>query len=95
MQLALGVYAASDLNNVDAPKDWERKDWQPDGWSGFSAGVYINSATNELVISYTGTNDGADKVNWGAGAGLPLPQIFDAVAYYLAVRKAFPGIPAN
>jgi hypothetical protein len=95
IQFSLGVYAASKRNEIDAPPNWERKDWQPDGWSGFSAGVYINSATNELVISYTGTNDGADKVNWVAGAGLPQLQIFDAVAYYLAVRKAFPGIPAD
>ncbi|TRZ97777.1 MAG: hypothetical protein D4R84_04720 [Rhodocyclaceae bacterium] len=65
MQIAAGVYAASDRNYVEPPAGWTRIDWQPDRWTGFSAGVYKNDLTNEMVIAYTGTNDGiADPLNW-------------------------------
>jgi hypothetical protein len=90
MQFAAGVYAASTLNSLPDPAGWTLNDWQPDSASGFSAGYYFNSATNEVVISYTGTNDWIDKVNWTTGAGLPLPQIFDAVDYYFKVKAAHP-----
>lgn len=90
-QFATGVYAASDLNFIGPPAGWTRIDWQPDKWTGFSAGVYKNDTTNEIVISYTGTNDGvADPLNWTAGMGIPAPQIYDAMAYYFAFRSAFP-----
>lgn len=88
MQFATGVYAASVRNYIDPPTGWTRTDWQPDKSSGFSAGCYING--NEMVISYTGTNDSADMVNWGIGLGSPLPQIFDAVDYYFACKAAYP-----
>lgn len=92
MQIATGVYAASDRNYVEPPAGWTRIDWQPDRWTGFSAGVYKNDLTNEMVIAYTGTNDGiADPLNWTAGMGIPAPQIYDAMAYYFAFRAAFPS----
>lgn len=88
MQFSLGVYASSLKNSMPSPAGWSpRSAWQPDQPSGFSAGYYFNSLTNEVVISYTGTNDIVDKVNWGIGLGAPLPQIFEAVDYYFA-RKA-------
>ena len=90
MQFATGVYAASDQNSLDAPAGWTRIDWMPDQWSGFSAGIYKNNQTNEIVISYTGTNDKPDMVNWTTGAGLPLPQIFQAMNYYFQFRKSHP-----
>lgn len=90
MQFATGVYAASDLNKIADPVGWTRYAWQPDTASGFSAGYYFNNQTNEVVISYTGTNDWIDKVNWTTGAGLPLPQIFAAVRYYFNVKAAHP-----
>lgn len=90
MQFSLGVYAASDVNKIDDPAGWQRFFWQPDQLSGFSAGYYFNSQTNEVVISYTGTNDFMDKANWLTGVGLPLPQIFDAVGYYFRVKAAHP-----
>ena len=89
MQFSLGVYAASVRNAMGDPAGWTRIDWQPDQWTGFSAGVYKNG--NNIVISYTGTNDAiADPANWTAGLGLPLPQIYDAMAYYFAFRAAYP-----
>ena len=92
MQMATGVYAASDRNSINAPAGWTQIDWQPDTYTGFSAGVYKNDQTNEIVIAYTGTNDLiVDPLNWTAGLGLPLPQIFDAVRYYCTVATANPG----
>lgn len=91
MQFATGVYAASARNYVAPPTGWDRFNWKSDSvLSGFSAGYYFNSLTNEVVISYTGTNDVLDKANWVIGTGLPLPQIYDAVAYYFEVKAAHP-----
>ena len=90
MQFATGVYAASNKNRIDPPTGWTLNAWQPDTASGFSAGYYLNSQGNEVVISYTGTNDVVDPVNWASGMGLPMPQIFEAVAYYFIVKAAHP-----
>ncbi|MDP2109432.1 MAG: hypothetical protein Q8N48_00845, partial [Thiobacillus sp.] len=91
MQLATRVYAASERNVIDVPAGWRQVDWQPDRYTGFSAGVYMNDATNEMIISYTGTNSMvADPLSWTAGLGLPAPQIYDAMAYYFAFREAYP-----
>lgn len=90
MQFATGVYAASDKNSLADPAGWVRTAWQPDQGSGFSAGYYINSQSNEVVISYTGTNDLMDAVNWTTGIGLPLPQIYAAVDYYFKVKAEHP-----
>ena len=43
-----------------------------------------------MVISYTGTNDNLDRLNWFIGFGAPLPQIFDAVDFYFACKAAHP-----
>jgi len=90
MQFATGVYAASGKNTIGDPVGWKLNAWQPDTASGFSAGYYFNSQSNEVVISYTGTNDWIDKVNWTTGAGLPLPQILNAVSYYFRAKAAHP-----
>jgi len=66
------------------PDGWDLLNWTPDGWTGFSVGAFINYAHNQIVISYTGTNDKiADRLNWTAGMGLPVPQIFLAASYYV------------
>lgn len=56
MQLATRVYAASQRNEIGVPEGWIELDWRPDGFTGFSAGIYKNEQTGEIVISYTGTN---------------------------------------
>jgi hypothetical protein len=57
MLLATRVYAASNNNKIDLPQGWSQLDWEPDRFTGFSAGIYKNDDTGEIVISYTGTND--------------------------------------
>jgi hypothetical protein len=52
MQFSTGVYAASDSNTIDPPSGWTLNAWQPDMSSGYSAGYYFNSQTNEVVISH-------------------------------------------
>jgi len=85
MQFALGVYNASDENKIGVPTGWRMIDWQTDKWtSGFSAGAFYHAMSNEIVISYTGTNGPLDMLNWSAGVSLPVPQIFEAIAYYLS-----------
>ncbi len=94
MQFATGVYDASRINEIGAPDGWMRIDWQEDRtFTGFSAGIYKNIATGEVVIAYTGTNDLiADPLNWTAGMGIPAPQIFEAMAYYLDYRREHPEV---
>lgn len=90
MQFATAVYEASKTNKIGIPAGWTLADWVPDEFSGFSAGYFIN-ANNEIVISYTGTNSAiADPLNWTAGLGLPVPQIFAALQYYFRVSEANP-----
>lgn len=62
MKFSLNVYKTSIENAVGVPLGWTRTNWQPDLVSGFSAGTFVKG--NELVISFTGTNDFADKLNW-------------------------------
>ncbi|MGA7180532.1 MAG: calcium-binding protein [Thiobacillaceae bacterium] len=88
MQFSLGVYDASKRNSIDPPVGWTLTNWQPDKASGFSAGCYLIGS--EMVISYTGTNDAADKLNWAIGLGDPMPQIYDAVDYYFACKAKHP-----
>jgi Lipase (class 3) len=90
MQFSLGVYDASLKNKIGDPAGWTLTNWQPDKASGFSAGCYVIGGGSEIVISYTGTNDAADKVNWAIGLGLPLQQVYDAVDYYFACKAAHP-----
>jgi len=88
MQFATGVYAASARNYVAPPTGWTRADWQPDQFTGFSAGCYVSGS--EMVITYTGTNDKADMANWSIGLGMPMSQIYEAVDYYFACKAAHP-----
>ncbi|MEN6374581.1 MAG: calcium-binding protein [Smithella sp.] len=90
MQFALCVYNSSKNNEIGVPEGWTLIDWQPDRWTGFSAGVFKNNTSNEIVISFTGTNDTADTINWSGGAGFPALQIFEAMGYYMAFKNAYP-----
>ena len=61
-QLALRVYAASLVdedqdksNRPRVPNGWTEVSWQVDNSAGFSYGVYRNSASGEVVVSYSGT----------------------------------------
>ena len=90
MKFSLNVYSASPLENIiGVPFGWSRTNWQPDMISGFSAGTFVKGG--EVVISYTGTNNfPADQANWLIGAGLPLPQVFDAIDYYFKIKAQYP-----
>ncbi len=91
MQFSSRVYAASASNELGVPEGWVLKNWVPDRFTGFSAGTFISRGGNEVVIAYTGTNDGiADPLNWTAGMGIPAPQIFEALSYYFETRAAYP-----
>ncbi len=93
-QLSSRVYDASlNRNRTFIPSNWTELNWSPDdGVTGFSAGVYRKG--NEIVISYTGTND--KSLDWlfgniAATGLLPAPQVFAAMRLYLDVKRANPG----
>ncbi|MFY9326531.1 MAG: hypothetical protein WAO76_00690, partial [Georgfuchsia sp.] len=86
------VYDASPDNRTGVPVGWTELTWQPDyNLSGFSAGAYKNG--NDIVIAYTGTNQGVDWLSNGTAATgiLPAPQIFDAMRFYLDIKAANPN----
>ncbi len=93
-QLANRVYARTQRNRTPTT-GWKELSWLPDSVSGggFSAGVYQNG--NDIVIAYTGTNEGKAldfiAANIPAGGGLPSPQINEAMALYLETRRAHPN----
>lgn len=87
--LSTRVYDASFDNRTGVPAGWTELTWQPDyNSSGFSAGAYRRGS--EVVIAYTGTNQGVDWLsNFLSGTGiLPAPQVFDAMRFYLDVKAA-------
>ncbi len=92
MWLASNVYNSSGINSLPKPNGWTEIAYSPDyNFSGFSAGAYKNG--NQIVISYTGTND---KVDWlygnSAATGLlPSQQVYEAMRFFLDIKAANPG----
>ncbi len=66
-----------------------------DSSSGFEASAYRNSLTNEIVISYAGTDPsditGDIAANIGLAIGVGSAQLLQAAEYYLQVHAANPG----
>jgi hypothetical protein len=92
-QLSAYVY---DVKNLDGnrplvPIGWEQLIYQPDGFDGFSYGVFRRIGTDEVVVAYTGTNQAV--LDWIAnitnGVGLPLTQLINAAAAYSQAKRAY------
>ncbi|MBN9204806.1 calcium-binding protein [Methylibium petroleiphilum] len=93
-QLANRVYARTAENRTTVPIGWIELQWIPDrALTGFSAGVYQNG--NDIVISYTGTNENKVKdfavANLPAAGLLPSAQVWEAMELYLEVKRDHPG----
>ena len=94
-------YALLSLYVYNAENDAENRPSTPQGWSllenkdgnflGFSYGVFRNTASGEVVLAYTGTNEGIDWLsNVPAGIGiLPSPQIAAAAKAYVDAKAAY------
>ncbi len=92
-QLSGRVYRRTDENRTPVPTAWTELSWNPGSeLSGFSAGVYKKG--NEIVISYTGTNEKqiVDFVtaNLPIGVSLPSAQVVEAMLLYVQTRQAYP-----
>lgn len=86
----------ADINKFPGLADWlEPLDKRKvDDTSGFEAGYFKNTPTNEIVISYAGTYDKSndDKLaDIGLATGVGSAQLFQAVEYYLQVKATNPG----
>ncbi|WP_096696131.1 hypothetical protein [Polaromonas sp. AER18D-145] len=103
-QLALYVYNVTRNleNRPELPDGWARLEYHPDDAIGFSYGVFQNSATGEVVVSFTGTNEKqvADFLlaNLPAGVGLSSLQVnaaarvaANAISTYGASNVTFAG----
>jgi Ca2+-binding RTX toxin-like protein len=93
-QFANRVYARTQRNRTPVPTGWVELQWIPDReLTGFSAGVYKNG--NEIVISYTGTNEKKVKdftvANLPAAGPIWSAQVQEAMELYLEVKSANPG----
>jgi Ca2+-binding RTX toxin-like protein len=93
--LALRVYSTpgaidrtdTEFNRPAVPTGWTELEWHPDE-GGFSYGVYRNGS--EIVISYTGTNEGLDWLTNGAnGLGLGSTQTTKAALAYLRAKEQY------
>ena len=73
--LSLHVYAADPVerkNKPLLPPNWIEVLPQPSGTDGFAYAVYKNMTTNEIVISYRGTDN--DLGDWTTNLGISLSQ---------------------
>ena len=87
------------INRFPLPSDWSVFSRIPESsTTGFEASAYINSLTNNIVISFAGTGPGLD-VDWIANFGLTLgtwsDQLGEAAAYYLQVKALNPNSISN
>ena len=86
----------ADINHFPIPSDWRRVSLVPqDNTTGFEASAYENALTNEIVISYAGTNpnsllDPDNPANIGLATGLGSAQLLRAAEYFLQVKAAHP-----
>ena len=93
-QLASRVYDRKDIRNkMTLPQDFTELGWQDDDpLTGFSAGVYQNG--NQIVISFTGTNEKQLKdfvvANIPSGAGFGSAQITRAAELVLEIMRQHP-----
>ena len=85
--LALEVYAAKRLDNKPLlPPNWIEIE-QTEGTDGFAYAVYKNPATNEVVISFRGTDN--DVGDWTTNLGISLSQEKQGAAVYARVLRDF------
>jgi hypothetical protein len=91
--LALHVYQA-DIDNINKPllpSPWFEIPGQPTGTIGFAYAVYKNTATNEIVISYRGTDN--DFGDWATNFGVTFAQEAQAAEVYARVLRDY-GVDA-
>lgn len=91
--LSLHVYEADPVEKINKPllpPDWTPIE-QIEGTYGFACAVYQNTTTQEIVISFRGT-DGA--VDWLTNAGLLVSQEKQAAAVYARILRDY-GIDAQ
>ena len=86
----------ADLNRFPIPNGWSLVSIVPqDNSTSFEASACRNVATNEIVISYAGTNPtdltGDIAADVGLSTGIGSVQLEQAAAYYLQVKAANPN----
>ncbi len=91
-QLSFYVYNADKFRNrPTVPIGWEQLTYQPDGFDGFSYGVFRRIGTTEVVVAYTGTNQ--NSLDWIAnisnGFGLSSTQLTQAARVYLEAKQTY------
>jgi Ca2+-binding RTX toxin-like protein len=83
------------LNRFPVPNDWSVASLVPqNNATGFEASAYRSSLTNEIVISYAGTDpsniSGDIAADIGLATGFGSAQLLQAAEYYLQVQAANP-----
>ncbi|CUS32166.1 hypothetical protein COMA1_10471 [Candidatus Nitrospira nitrosa] len=85
----------ADLNRFPIPNGWSVVSIVPeDNSTGFETSAYRNSLTNEIIISYAGTDPsdltGDISADIGLATGIGSIQLVQAAEYYLQVKAANP-----
>lgn len=86
----------ADLNRFPLPQNWSYVSRVlQDTTTGFEASAFKNLLTNEIVISFAGTDPfdflGDQAANFGLAKGLGSTQLLQAAEYYAQVKMANPG----
>ena len=81
------------VNRFPVPANWTLEIRAPeDSSTGFEASAYRNTQTNEVVISYAGTDSsdisGDIAADIGLATGIGSAQLFQAAKYYLQVKAS-------
>jgi len=95
-------------NRMTIPNEFKKLSWKKDDpISGFSAGAYQNTVTNEIVIAFAGTNeqyndhmwlDWKNNIEMGLGAGYTIDtesQFVQAIKFVLQVMEKHPNTPIS
>src|SRR5690348_5730501 len=88
----------ADLNRFPIPSGWGVVSIVPeDNSTGFEASAYRNITTNEIVISFAGTNPNESLVgpdhmaDYLLATGVGSVQLEQAAEYYLKIKAANPN----
>jgi Lipase (class 3) len=89
--LSLYVYDVreDDINRPILPAGWTELELNTDNVVGFSYGIFQGPG-NEIVLAYTGTNEGVDWLsNIGSGLGIGSPQVSAAALVYARAKEQY------
>lgn len=90
------ISTRADINRFPTPDGWVEKVIKRQAWgSGYEATYFVSQCSNDIVISFAGTDPGDWMGDMGTNIALAAgnlnAQLIQAAEYYLQVKAANPG----